>query len=362
MSYDDESYRLGYNYGESMSESDFGDSASRQAFIAGREQLIADRKAEARLWGWDSDASKSNGSDTSTTSQTGGYYYNSLPNRELAKPPPPPLTEAEKKELARKKAQEEIWKEEQRKREKIEEEKRRNEHRLYLDNQHKKTLEMLAGYEALKEERLEFAARIKEREPFHFQAFNIDPELSKTAIVEASGALKARDRTKLKGPSECRKQRGFAEGTEIWTGKRLQSIETIEDGQDICLWDRHGERFAFGKVEYVEVRKEPTWEIKFNRSLYSSIRVAKDQPLWTVKGWSNAFRLASKSVALEMCNIRQSIPLEIKKITKTDEVEPVYNIITEKNFSYVANSILAVNHKPLIPFRFPKLHLNALRT
>lgn len=133
-------------------------------------------------------------------------------------------------------------------------------------------------------------------------------------------------------PSGC-----FPYKTEILTPTGVRYIGDIKDGDLVCSFNSiNGYLVERRVIKKIEHQDSPIVELKIVNG--KSLFVTTSHRLLTINGYTTVEKLNNgDSLSLYDNNIYCSV---VEKIVETNHFEPVYNLIVEDEFNFVANGFI----------------------
>lgn len=145
----------------------------------------------------------------------------------------------------------------------------------------------------------------------------------------------ARKNAKKGNQNDC-----FPAGTQISTPSGLRSIESLKKGDFVSSPSLKKRENTTCKILGIHENQDClVWEITLENG--KVIRTTRSHSFFDGSRWLRAVDLKISGQILTMDPISGRNYQKIKKSEETTSAEPVYNLIVEKNFTYLADGVAA---------------------
>lgn len=162
-------------------------------------------------------------------------------------------------------------------------------------------------------------------------------DLADKRTKEANAYANERYRKTLASGGKPQDGTCFPAGTLVETPHGPVRIEELKEGQPVICWSPHTMGLESKKIVRTKAfSSSRIYQIDFGGSRL--LRVTRSHSLLTDVGWKKVANLRP-GMRLSTVNGYK----EIRKISRLDAAEPVFNLITETHFNFVAESVVAHN-------------------
>jgi hypothetical protein len=147
---------------------------------------------------------------------------------------------------------------------------------------------------------------------------------------------------------ELNKSGCFPANTNIKTPSGVQKISTISVGDEIVTYDTDKNSFST-QIVISKIKHDPAQIHGVEFSSGRKIFLTEQHRLLTSHGFVMVKKLKCGDVIVANDNSRSSEV--VVKISRTDRVEAVYNLITSKNYTFIADDVIAHSFSNWVVFQ-----------
>ncbi len=131
----------------------------------------------------------------------------------------------------------------------------------------------------------------------------------------------------------------FPSGTKIATPRGELSIEELHPGEDVFSFNKKRGIIEVNRILRINEHAEnPVWEIQFEDG--SQVRTTPVHSFLAGNSWKMARRVAPGERLLSLDSLGKTNTRAIVKSKMTNQKETVYNLIVDKNYSFIADGML----------------------
>lgn len=162
-------------------------------------------------------------------------------------------------------------------------------------------------------------------------------DLAEKRTKEANAYANERYRKTLASGGRPQDGQCFPAGTMIQTATGQLPIEKVREGQFVMGWSASSKSFEAQKVLKTKSHAlSRILNVKLDDG--QTIRVTSSHSVLTANGWQKVSQLQAGTKVTTTQGERR-----VQSISASADVEPVYNLVTEWNFNFVAGGIVAHN-------------------
>lgn len=129
----------------------------------------------------------------------------------------------------------------------------------------------------------------------------------------------------------------FAANTQISTPTGTRAIKSLKVGDSVIGWNQATQTFEMTTVlKHIVHKPCPITVVVLEDG--SIVRTTAVHSFKTEKGWKRTDEL-TQGLAL----VTENGAIQVQSVTATQKLEPVYNLVTEKSFTFIADGLVAHN-------------------